>query len=379
MHICFITNKYPNCVEPNAIVFLQQLVGAIAKKGIHCSVICPVPTNLNRKYKMLPLKKTELNENAEVDIYFPRYFGLGQSSIGFFNPARITTSFFSKAVDKVLSSFGEKPDYLYSHFVTPAGITAARLGYKYNIPAYMAYGEATLNTINHFGYSRVKKELQYLNGVIAVSSQNKEMISSFVRDEIVEVFPNGIDESLFVPQDRDEARQKYNITRDAFVVAFLGSFDNRKGINRLSEAMNKIEEEDVYLICAGKGALVPSTDKCIFHNSVLHSDLPMFLSAADIFVLPTLNEGCCNAIIEAMACGLPIVSSNRSFNDDILDETNSLLIDPTKVDEIFVAIKTLYKNKDLRKKLSDGSLRKAKELTLTVRSQKILEFMEKMR
>ena len=100
------------------------------------------------------------------------------------------------------------------------------------------------------------------------------------------------------------------------------------------------------------------------------------MSAADIFVLPTLNEGCCNAIVEAMACGLPIVSANRAFNFDILDESNSIMIDPTSIEEIANAIKTLHQNKELRNKLAIGSIEKSKQLTLDKRAENIIRFME---
>lgn len=378
MHICFITNKYPNEVEPNAIVFLQQLVIAIAKQGVKCSVICPIPTNIYKKYKVLPYHRTECFDEAKIDIYYPRYFGLGQSDIGPFNPAKITTHFFTKAVERTFKRLDAKPDYIYSHFVTPAGIAAARIGKKHTIPSFMAYGEATLGTIEHFGKRAVKKELSNLNGVIAVSTQNKNMIMPFVKEGITEVFPNSIDELVFYPRNKEEARKKLGIKSEDFVISFVGSFDERKGINRLSEAIKKINDNSIKLICAGSGNLQPDDDCCIFAKSVLHSDLPEFLSASDIFVLPTLNEGCCNAIVEAMACGLPIVSSDREFNYDILDGANSIMIDPTSVEEIALAIKSLRDNAGLRLKLSNGSLIKAKELTLNCRAKNILTFMEKI-
>ena len=107
-----------------------------------------------------------------------------------------------------------------------------------------------------------------------------------------------------------------------------------------------------------------------------HREISKYLNAADVFVLPTLHEGCCNAIIEAMACGLPIISSNKSFNWDILDESNSLLIDPLNENEIFEAIKTLKVNKNQRMKLSQGALNKAKSLRIEERAKNILCFME---
>lgn len=378
MHICFITAKYPNFVEPNAIVFLQQLVAAIAAKGVRCTVICPVPPNLNLKYAKLPKHTVEKYGDAEVEVYYPRYFGLGQRDYWKLNPARFTTRHFTRALKKTIRKMDELPDIFYAHFVTPAGIGAARMGRLFNRPVFMAFGEASQNTIRHFGFKAAKREMETLAGVIAVSTQNKDLIEPFVKEGITEVFPNAIDNALFYPRDKAAARAKYGLSEDDFVVSFVGSFDARKGTERISAAVDRVDGE-VRLMCAGKGSIEPKSKKCVFKQPVLHSELPEFLSAADIFVLPTLNEGCCNAIIEAMACGLPIVSANRSFNDDILDDTNSIRIDPTSVDEITAAINALKNDAELRARLAAGSLEKAKTLTLEARAERILRFLEKMK
>ena len=70
-----------------------------------------------------------------------------------------------------------------------------------------------------------------------------------------------------------------------------------------------------------------------------HDVIAEYLNCADIFVSPTLAEGCSNSIVEAMACGLPIISSDLPFNHDILDEKNSILLDPVEVNEIALAIR----------------------------------------
>ena len=99
------------------------------------------------------------------------------------------------------------------------------------------------------------------------------------------------------------------------------------------------------------------------------------LSAADVFVLPTLSEGCCNAIIEAMACGLPIISSNLPFNDDILWDDNSIRIDPMNIDDIRNAISLLKEDQQMRENFSKASLKHAASLNIEKRAKNILEFM----
>lgn len=377
--ICIITNKYPNKIEPNVLVFVQQLVWEMADLGVKCSVICPVPININPRYLRFPNKKIEITENgSQIDIFFPKYIGFGDSHYIFGkSPAVITTYFFTKAVKRIIKKLSNKPDAVYGHFVEPAGIATARIGKYFQIPAFMAYGEATTKTIEHFGPQRASKELSSLSGVIAVSTQNKEMLSSMktVSKEKIGVFPNGYRKERFYKRDKKESREKFGFPKEKFIVGFVGSFDHRKGIDRLIQAAEK--SEDIYVACAGKGKLMPNSNKCVYSSPVKNSELPFFYSAVDVFVLPTLNEGCCNAIIEAMACGLPVVSSNLAFNDDILDDSCSIRIDPNNVNQIGYAIQKLRDDIVLKENLSKGSIEKAKELTITNRAKRIIEYIDK--
>ena len=88
-----------------------------------------------------------------------------------------------------------------------------------------------------------------------------------------------------------------------------------------------------------------------------------------------MAEGCPNSVIEAMACGLPIISSDLPFNYDILDSSNSILVDPMDVNEIANAIITLKEDETLRSKLSKGAIKKVSELTIEKRVSKILNFI----
>jgi teichuronic acid biosynthesis glycosyltransferase TuaC len=375
-----ITNKYPNSIDPNALVFLQQLVWEFADQGVECSVICPLPINLNPMYVKIPFKSIEKTENgAKINVYFPKYIGFGQTCMMGYNPVNFTTNNFTSAVSRVIKLMEKQPDALYGHFITPAGIAAARLGSFLNIPSFLSYGESSLWSISNFGINNVILELKNLSGIISVSKYNKnKLIQLGISEENkIGVFPNGIRKKRFYPRDKVKARKKHGISNDRFIVAFVGHFIKRKGIDKLIQAIENLD--NIFVIYAGKGKLIPKNKKTLFYKSINQVDLPWFYSAADVFVLPTLDEGCCNAIIEAMACGLPIISSNLPFNDDILDDTCSIRINPLKVDEISKAINTLYKNRELLYKLHLGSIKKAKSLTLDKRAHNIIRFInEKM-
>lgn len=376
--IAVVVNKYPNIIEPNVCVFIQQLVWSFADLGYECSVICPMPINSNPKYLHFPEQRIEKNENGkEVKIYHPKYISLGQSG-NTLQKQRVafTTDMYTMAVDSVLKKMSRKPDFLYAHFICPSGVCASRLGKKYNIPSFMAHGEATYSGDAKYGNKKLAKELDGLSGLVAVSSQNKDFCvnAGIVSDDIVEVFPNGYRKVRFNKHDRVEARKKFNFPEDKFIVGFCGSFDDRKGILRLQEAVDQIE--DAYFACAGKGNLVPTSEKCIWAKPVNNEELAWFYSAIDIFALPTRQEGCCNAIVEAIACGLPIISANKSFNIDICNESNSILVDPDDVNALKEAIQELKIDCVKREKLAMGSLEMAKNLTLEQRAKNIIAFMK---
>lgn len=379
-HICFISNRYPNVLTPTRQVFVQKLIWELADMGVNCTVISPVPVNQYLStFSKLPLEAEEVTPNgAVIKLYFPRYISFGQVKIAGLKTSPLTTQVFTAAVRKVFKKLPTKPDVVYGHFLAPAGICAARMGREFNIPSFAAFGESTIWSIAAFGKEKIKKELSTLSGIISVSTANKKVLQelNIFPDEKVKVFPNGIKGSSFYPRDKSQSRDKFGFGRDAFLVSYVGQFSERKGIMRAAEAVDGLPDTQVAF--AGKGKLLPNNANCVHKTSVAPQLIPDFLSASDVFVLPTMNEGCSNAIIEAMACGLPIVSSNLPFNEDILNADNAILIDPANIEEIREAVLTVKNTPGLRQKMSEASLAMAKNLMLEVRAQNIYNWIEAM-
>ena len=362
---------FPGKHNTSDFAFVKQLVDAIAALGNQCFVLTPF--NITH-YKRLSVSKEEYNiGEGAVTVFRPGYFSFSTIRIGKFSPS---SWFYKIALKKAFRMLKIKPDAIYGHFWSSAyeGYDYAR---KNNIPLFVATGESNIGKM--FKPKANQKEFRnYVSGVICVSSKNRDesIALGLTTAEKCQVFPNAVNADLFRKMDKKQCRQQLGFPQDGFIVAFVGWFNERKGPNRVVEAIKRIKDSTVYSLFIGKGEQKPNCDNILFQGALPHEQIPVYLNAADVFVLPTLHEGCCNAVIEAMACGLPIISSNLPFNWDVLDETNSIMVNPNNIDEISNAIKTLYENKDLLQSLSLGALKKVENLTIDKRAASIVSFIE---
>lgn len=368
--ICIITDEYPTPESPR-YTFVEQLIVKWVSLGIHCTVINPNSFTA-ALFRNNPLKPKRWHQHG-VRVICPRYISYSTTDI----TAKLTLSSFIKACDFWLKKHHEEFDVIYGHFIYPSGIAASVLGEKYDLNAFLAYGENTTYTIDYLGVEKTRTLLKNLKGVVSVSTQNKNVLidNQLVDDDKVEVIPNSVDLEQFYPRNKEEMRRKYHVNTDDFVVIFVGNYREVKGSKRLLKALELLDNKDIKSIFIGKGQDKPVADHIVFEGTVTHGNIPEYLSMGDVFVLPTIAEGCCNAIVEALACGLPVVSSDDAFNDDILDDTCSIRVDSYDIYAIAKSIEKLYKNEELKQRLSNGALEKAKTLDLETRAKRILRFM----
>lgn len=378
--VCFILDDYPEG-DSDACIFAKNLIEIMADSGIKCTVIAPqilIPSAI-KKYG-LGYQFDDVTENGNtIHVYKPVYVYLTSNKylIGF------SMRNHYKSVLNIIRKNQLRPDFIYGHFIYQCGLTAAKIGKKMNVPSFCACGESSSRIEADSGpysvgfkYGRWKEIIELLDGMICVSSYNKQLLEQ--RGYLnpccrVAVIPNGVNHLRFHNMDKRRLRNELGFPQDAFIVAFVGAFTERKGYLKLCEALNSCE--DVFSVLIGKGSQCQNVKNNLFTGSVNNDKVALYLNASDIFVLPTIGEGCSNAIAEALACGLPVVSSNLPFNDDILDDNNSIRIDVTDVQEIIRAIKLLKYDELLRNKLADGARETGELLDLNRRAEKIVRFM----
>jgi glycosyltransferase involved in cell wall biosynthesis/Flp pilus assembly protein TadD len=194
--------------------------------------------------------------------------------------------------------------------------------------------------------------------------------SSLFRDRPIRVIPNGFPLEVFKPGDTEQVRRELDIPPDALVVLFGADsvLNRRKGFRYLLEALRQLAEAadecELVLACFGHlpedAAVHPPCRLIKMGNIKDEAHLARAYSAADVFVLPSLEDNLPNTVIEALACGVPVVAFNSGGIREIIDHGKTgCLVDRRHPDDLAAGIARVLTSGEFGRLASDRCRRKA--------------------
>ncbi len=230
----------------------------------------------------------------------------------------------------------QKFNLIDAHFGYPDGYAATLLGHWLKLPVTITLrGTETGHANDPARRSQLMTGLMRATRIFSVSASLKAIAESLgIPGDRIRVVGNGVDLTKFHPVGRDEARCKLGLPMDAKVLISVGGLVERKGFHRVIACLPALCKQFpnlYYLIVGGASAegniearLRQQTaelglqERVRFLGIVPPEQLKNPLSAADVFVLATGNEGWANVFLEAMACGLPVVTTQVGGNAEVV-------------------------------------------------------------
>lgn len=330
------SSLFPSPAQPQAGIFVRERMFRVAEH-LPVAVISPQPWFplqgvLRRLRPHFRPQAPKHERQAGIDVYRPRFLSF---------PGVL------KRFDGLLMALGALPtvrrlvrarrvDVVDAHFAYPDGYAATRVGKWLGLPVTVTLrGTEARHAKDAALRSKVIEVLQNASRVFSVSSSLRQLsIDLGIEADKILVVGNGVDVGRFRPIEAAPAKAALGLPTDARVLITVGGLVERKGFHRvvacLPELLSRFPNVH-YLVVGSAGPEgdysreVESQVRSLGLGEHVHflGSLPpegvcRALSAADVFVLSSRNEGWANVLLEAMACGLPVVATDVGGNAEVV-------------------------------------------------------------
>jgi glycosyltransferase involved in cell wall biosynthesis len=351
LNVLIVTSLFPNSYEPTRGIFSYQIAKEL-ENLCDITVIAPIPWCPQSKFTQLFPKWYQVaniptRENISgIKVYHPRYLVIPKI-FGFTHG--LSMYFPLQCLIRQIHN-QKRIDVINARWVFPDGLSATLVGNQMRIPVIVSALGCDINLYTNFWLRKpqILYTIRRAGLISTVSTALKEKIIELgISPTKIRCIYNGVDTTMFFPKNQKECRQKLRLDEEEKIVLFIGGMYPVKGIEYLIQAfdhLRKNEQDDFRLILVGDGPQRKELEeevkrlalgqKMTFVGSKLHEEISDWINAADLLCLPSIREGRPNVIIEALACGKPVVASKVGGIPELVNNTNGILVAPKKPIEL---------------------------------------------
>ena len=297
--------------------------------------------------------------------------------------------FFAINAKKELKELIEREDIdiIHGHYLFPAGWASVKAGKSTHTKTYVtSHGSDMFELYKKQAYTRplIRKVLKDADVVLAVSNALKDEIIKTKIPNIekkVRLHWNSVDINKFKTTKENESKfrkelvHEFNIAADKPIILFVGNIIKRKNVDLLLEAKKQLNTK-ANLVVVGDGPLLEQlkakAEKEYFDGNLENvyftgsrTDVEDIIPSCDLLVLPSFTESFGLVLIEALACGKPVIGSNVGGIKEIITDDVGLLIDPNDSEDLTKAIDRILTDKNLMEKFKSNARNRAKDFAET--------------
>lgn len=311
----FFSQSYPTPNNPIAGAFNRQIALAL-RRHLYLEMVVPVPRL--RGKRAMPLMRWQ----DGLMIRHPRYIWLRGLN-------RLTAGCL---LSRAIRARPCRAEILMASPAWPEGYAVVRRARECQRPCVVNVIGSDINRLPAWGPRRSQTiwALQNCDHIYAVSRALRDrLIALGVLAEKITVIHNGVNGRMFFPRPAHSTRRELNLPANRQIIMFAGNITAEKGVDDLLQAMTMLPPPRPLLLLIGPCPQKPSylrliqrhrlQQDCLLVSRQPQSQMPKWYAACDLFVLPSWHEGCPNVVLEALACGRPVVATHVGGIPELID------------------------------------------------------------
>ncbi len=351
MRIAVITSSYPRFQGDGTAPFVKSLSEALVERGHDIRVVAPYDTLVVDDHaQQVPVRRFKYIWPTKWHILGHARSLEGDAKLHPLAVILLPFFLFSAFISLVRVTHQQSSEVIHAHWLLPNGVVAALVARLRKIPFIVSLHGSDMFVANkNFLFRSVARYvLKRTSGVSACSPDLMSSALDLHPGLNIRLIPWGADPEKFIPLvDKKTARQVLGWQENGFAICSLGRMVEKKGFDLLVDSFNEVvrstQRANLQLVIGGQGPLrsqlldqaraLNLNQKVFLPGSVNWDQVPLFLGAADCFVLPSIKDrhgnldGLPTVLLEAMACALPCIASDiGGVSLVLLHNENGLLV-----------------------------------------------------